>query len=106
MKDKVKNIIISLSFFAVLLGFMLASIIIPDKDISYSERRKLNQLPEFSWEVLVSGNKNGERYFDLLEDYFLDQFAMRDEFRTLNSATRRYAFMQKDVDGIYVIKNI
>ena len=105
MKDKVKNIIISLSFFAVLLGFMLASIIIPDKDISYSERRKLNQLPEFSWEVLVSGNKNGERYFDLLEDYFLDQFAMRDEFRTLNSATRRYAFMQKDVDGIYVINN-
>ena len=86
MKDKVKNIIISLSFFAVLVGFMLASIIIPDKDISYSERRKLNQLPEFSWEVLVSGNKDGERYFDLLEDYFLDQFAIDRKSTRLNSS--------------------
>lgn len=104
MKTKIKNIVISFSFLAALLGLMIASIVYPDIKVSNAERRTLKQLPEFSWDALVNKDIEGNRYFDNLEDYLLDQFVMRDSFRTLNSVTRRYAFMQKDVDDIYILK--
>ena len=104
MKTKIKNIVISFSFLAALLGLMIASIVYPDIKVSNAERRTLKQLPEFSRDALVNKDIEGNRYFDNLEDYLLDQFVMRDSFRTLNSVTRRYAFMQKDVDDIYILK--
>ena len=104
MKNKVKNIIISFSFLGALLFLMIASIIAPDIDISKSERRSLLQLPELSWDTVVNKDQDGDRYFDNLEEYLLDQFVWRDGFRTINSVTRRYAFMQKDVNDIFVLK--
>ena len=104
MKSKIKNIIISFSFLGALLFLMVASIIAPDIDISNSERRTLLQLPELSWDAVVNKDIDGDRYFDNLEEYLLDQFVWRDGFRTINSATRRYAFMQKDVNDIFVLK--
>ena len=104
MKNKVKNIIISFSFLGALLFLMIASIIAPDIDISKSERRSLLQLPELSWDAVVNKDQDGDRYFDNLEEYLLDQFVWRDGFRTINSVTRRYAFMQKDVNDIFVLK--
>lgn len=102
---KIKNIIISCSFLAALLGVMVSGMIIPDNDISLSERRPLAQLPAFSWNALVNKDKDGNRYFDNLEDYFLDQFVMRDGFRNLNTSTRRYLFMQKDIDNVFILKD-
>ena len=103
MKNKISNIVISLSFLAVLLFFSLGGIISPDNEISYSERRKLTTLPEFSLEKLIKRDINGDGYFDEMEKYLLDQFLARDTFRTLNVSTRKYGFMQKDIGGIYVM---
>jgi hypothetical protein len=103
MKNKIQNIIISVSFLAVLLFLAIVGIIYPDNEISYSERRKLATLPEFSIEKILKKNLNGDGYFDEMEKYLLDQFIARDAFRTLNVSTRKYAFMQKDIGGIYVI---
>ncbi len=103
IKANIKNIIISFSFLLALLTVMIASIIMPDIENSYSERRELEQAPALTWQNIVSGNAEGERYFDLLEDYLLDQFPLRDTFRMLNSVTRRYVFMQKDVNDVYVL---
>ena len=105
MKTKIKNIIISFSFLAALLSLMIAGIIAPDIDVSTSERRPLEQLPEFSWNALVNKDEEGNRYFDNLEDYLLDQFFMRDSFRNINTSTRRYLFMQKDIDDVFILKD-
>ena len=102
MKRKISDMIISLSFLGVLIAFSVANIILPDKDVSYSERRKLAELPKLSYESVFSYDASGKRYFDNLEEYLLDQFPARDAFRTVNVSFRRYGLMQKDVDGIYV----
>ncbi|MBQ8861612.1 MAG: hypothetical protein IJ021_02595, partial [Clostridia bacterium] len=83
---KVINIIISFSFIGVMLFFAISGIFLPDTEISYSERRKLAEFPEFSVEKLLKKDINGNGYFDALEKYLLDQFIARDSFRTLNVA--------------------
>ena len=105
MKKRISNIIISLSFIAFMLFFSVANIIAPDNEISYSERRKLTSLPEFSAEALFNKSNSGKSYFENLENYLLDQFVARDSFRALGVATRKYGLMQKDVGGIYIIGN-
>ncbi len=108
MKKRFKNIInavISFSFIGVLLLLGVLSVIIPDTEISYSERRKLARFPELSVEKLFEKDANGNGYFDSLEKYFLDQFIARDNFRTINVAARRYLFGQKDVNNIYTVNN-
>ena len=65
-----------------LVGGMAAHLLLPDQEISKAERRKLDQLPQFSTEALLSG-----KYATDLEDYLLDQFPLRDGFRTLISSS-------------------
>ena len=103
MKNKIQNIIISVSFLAVLIFFAIGGIIAPDKEISYSERRKLASFPEFAIEKLLKKDSSGNGYFDSMEKYLLDHFLSRDEFRTLNVSFKKYGFMQKDIGGIYVL---
>jgi len=103
MKSKIINIITAVSFFAVLVFFALGGVLLPDNEISYSERRKLASFPEFSIENFLRNEAGDKSYFDELEKYFLDQFPGRDAFRTINMSMRKYCFMQKDKDGIYVV---
>ena len=51
MKEKIYSSI----FVALLSGFMIVSLILPDKDVSISERRKLAQFPQFNIEELLEG---------------------------------------------------
>ena len=73
----------------------------PPKDISQAERRPLAQMPEFSLSALESG-KFRERF----EDYSLDQFPLRDGFRTLKSLFHTQVLGMKDNNGIYLTKGI
>ena len=98
MNSKLKNIIISVSFVFVLLGFMIANIVLKDKQISFEERRKLAQYPKFTMETLISGE-----YFQEIEDYFLDQFSLRQDFRKIKSYINTNIFKQKDNNDIYII---
>ena len=78
MNNKLKNIIISLSFIIVIVGLMVGNIFSQDKELSYDERRKLSQLPKFTVEKLISGD-----YFQDMEEYFLDQFVFRESLEEL-----------------------
>ena len=98
MNDKLKNIILSVLFLTVLVGLMLANIITPDKDISISERRKLETAPPYSNKALLDGT-----LFSDYEKYFLDQFSFRNSFRSLKSIGRFYLMNLKDNNGIYLI---
>lgn len=90
MKRKV-SIATAAVFLAVLFGFSLLHLALPDREVSRSERRRLAQLPPLS-----SG------FSDKLEEYMLDQFPLREQLRTVNSLVRLYGLGQADIHGIYL----
>lgn len=69
----------------------------PAKEISESERRPLEQMPEISAETLLSG-----KFMSKFESYTLDQFPLRDTFRQLKSLFHYYVLNQADNNDIYV----
>ena len=69
----------------------------PTHDISESERRKLAQMPEITVESILSG-----KFMTKFEDFTLDQFPLRDTFRTLKALVHYDVLMQGDNNDIYV----
>ena len=69
----------------------------PAKDISEAERRQLAQFPELSVQTLLDG-----KFMEKFEDYTLDQFPLRDSFRSLKALFSRHVLRQQDNNGIYM----
>ena len=69
----------------------------PDKAMSDSERRPLAQFPEVSVKTLLDGS-----FMEKFESFTLDQFPLRDSFRTVKSLFHQYLLGQKDNNGIYL----
>lgn len=69
----------------------------PADATSYSERRLLAQFPEVSAENILTG-----KFMTEFETYSLDQFPLRDEFRTLKAVSAFYLFGKKDNNDIYI----
>ena len=69
----------------------------PPAASSDSERRPLEQFPELSGESLLSG-----QFMKDFADYAVDQFPLRDSFRTLNAYLTYYLLGQSDNNGIYL----
>ena len=71
--------------FCLFLGGLLVwHVLLPDRDRSEVENRTLTQLPEFSWESLKDGS-----YTAAVEEYFADQFPLRDEWTGLKARTEQ-----------------
>ena len=68
-----------------------------DKAESQAERRPLAQFPEISADSLLDGS-----FMEKFEDYALDQFPLRDDFRTLKSLFSYEVLGQLDNNGIYI----
>ncbi len=101
MKNNIKNIVVSVSFIIIIWGLMLANVVTPDSEFSYSERRKLITIPHFSADKLLKGE-----LVDEFEKYSLDQFVFRDNFRGLKALGKYKLFNQKDNNNIYIINGI
>ena len=69
----------------------------PQTEYSFSERRKLAQMPKLTWETLKTGE-----FANNTEEYVVDQFPMRDEFRTFKSHFSLGVMQKQDTNGIYV----
>ena len=69
----------------------------PNKDISLWERRPLQKMPQITAESLLGGD-----FMKKFESYSLDQFPLRDSFRTLKSLFSYNVLQQADNNGIYV----
>ena len=69
----------------------------PVKAMSDSERRPLAQFPAVQLETIADG-----RFMKNFEDYSLDQFPLRDSFRTVKSLFHQYVLGQKDNNDIYL----
>lgn len=97
MNSKTKNIIQTILFTVVLLGIALFCWLKPDTDYSESERRDLKKLPELTVRTLLSGD-----FMSKFEDYTLDQFPLRDTFRTIKAVSNNYVFGRLDNNDIFV----
>ncbi len=69
----------------------------PQKEVSLSERRPLQRMPELSSQTLQNGS-----FMDKFADFTLDQFPLRDTFRTAKSLFAYKVLQQKDNNGIYI----
>lgn len=76
MNDKIKNVVVSLLFSGFIVITLFLNILLKDKGISVSERRKLEQLPNLSIKSVISGN-----FFSKFDTYASDQFVFRDNIR-------------------------
>ena len=86
--------IVILALWALLTGFAWFR---PANASSDSERRPLAQMPQISIESILKG-----KFMADFEDYSLDQFPLRDGFRTVKSLFHQYVLGQKDNNGIYL----
>ena len=66
----------------------------PSDASSVSERRPLAQFPGISAENLANGS-----FMEKFEDYSLDQFPLRDVFRSLKARFHTGVLLQKDNNG-------
>lgn len=96
MKEKTKNILTLVLCGAFLLSLSVWRICKPSDLESLSERRKLTQFPTLNAQTLLSGSFMSE-----YEDYTLDQFPLRDSFRTLKAWAAGNVFGQRDNNGLY-----
>lgn len=100
MSDKVKNIMVTISFmFAIIIMFVI-NITKETTKISLSERRKLQQFPDFSVENLLDGT-----FFENFEKYTMDQFIQREAFRSLKTNMEIHVLKKKDSNNIYKYDN-
>ena len=97
MSKQVKDLLTLGAAALLVLTLSLWGIFKSDDAVSESERRPLKQFPAFSAQEVLSG-----RFQSNFESYTLDQFPLRDTFRTLKALSVRYLFGEKDNNGIYM----
>ena len=95
-----KNKIITVSFLAIIFGVFLANLVVPDTELSFGERRKLAQLPEFSVERIFNA-----KYMDDFDKYTTDQFIGREFFRRVKTFVDKNAFLKLDTNGLFHAQN-
>lgn len=80
----------------LMAGGFAAHLILPDKEFSLAERRKLVQFPEISISRMMDGT-----FFRCFDQYMADQFPGRECFRGLKNKIELSVFYKLDVHGIY-----
>lgn len=83
-------------FCLFLAGLLVWHIALPDRARSETENRTLAQFPAFSWENLKSG-----RFTQEMEDYFADQFPLRDGWTGLKARCEQ-ALGKREFNGVYL----
>ena len=98
MTNKTKHIVITAVMVAFFLVISVFAWVKPSDEFSASERRKLSQFPKLSFNTILSGD-----FMSNFESYTLDQFPLRDKFRTLKALVALNVFNQSANNDIYVV---
>lgn len=96
MKNKITDIILTVVLAVFVLAFSVCCIIRTPDEYSDSERRVLASFPEITWESILSAEFMAD-----FEDYTLDQFPLRDTFRSIKALSEKYIFAKIDNNDIY-----
>lgn len=92
-----KEIVYVIAVGSVFFGLSLFCWIKPVNDFSATERRKLATFPEVTTDTIKSG-----LFMEKFETYTLDQFPLRDTFRTIKAFTHKYILGQSDNNEVYL----
>ena len=84
MKQRTFNILLTVLFCLFIGGMFLGSLILPDRDFSQLENRKLAQTPALSLENITTG-----KFMEDAEDYVNDQILGRDFWVALKAWSER-----------------
>jgi len=95
--EKKRNIIYVCVVAVLFFGLSIAAWLKPADDFSATERRPLDQFPELSVDTIFNGKFMGE-----FEEYTLDQFPLRDTFRSIKAMMHLYVFGQSDNNDVYM----
>ena len=96
MKQK-KHMIYTCVFAVLFFGLSVVCWLKPADAFSATERRPLDQFPTLNAQTLANGS-----FMSKFEEYTLDQFPLRDEFRSIKAVVSKYVLGQKDNNGIYI----
>ena len=91
-----KNKITVLLFIIYIATFSILGIILKDKEISTTERRKLSTYPEYTL---------SSEYVNKLDKYLLDHFPLRDNFRSIKAKFNYNILHKLDNNNIYLKDN-
>ena len=86
-----------ISFLVIIYGFFFINILIPDMELSKSERRYLQEFPEVSMDDILDKD-----FMDDFDKYSVEQFAFRDYFRSLKASYSFNILGMMDNNGYYV----
>lgn len=78
-------------------GFAVGGLLLPDNEVSLDERRPLAQMPDLSVKTVLNG-----QFMSNFDAYSLDQFPLRDSFRSIKAGVAA-ALGQQDNNGIYAV---
>ncbi len=92
---KFKNISISVVLLVFILALSVFAWVKPVDDVSITERRELAKFPELSFNTLVSGS-----FMKNFENYTLDQFPLREFFRTVKAQSEISIFNKQSNNSI------
>lgn len=98
MKKNAQKVIGMLLVAALWLGLTGWAWLRPHTAFSVTERRELAELPEMTWENFLDGS-----YMLSFESYTLDQFPLRNGFRSLKALVQYKLLNQLDNNGIYIV---
>lgn len=101
MTNKAKNIAVTCVMTVLLFGLSFWAWLRPADEFSMSERRPLDQFPALTWESIFHKDRD-QTFMNTFESYTLDQFPIRDTFRTLKSMASFYVFGSLDNNNIYI----
>ena len=93
-----KNKIITISFFVIVFGVFIANLAKPVQELSYSERRRLAQLPKLTAETLFNA-----KYMQDFDKYAADQFIGRETFRGIKTFVDRNILLKSDTNGLFQV---
>lgn len=97
MDNKKKDKLYVFSVTIVFIILTLCSWLKPADISSMTERRNLAQFPELTIKSVGNG-----KFMSEFENYTVDQFPFRDEFRSIKAFVHKYIFRQSDNNGVYV----
>lgn len=83
--------------FLIIFTFSILCLVLPKKEISESERRKLAEMPKLTVDSVFNGSFTKD-----FETYTTDNFPFRDAFRALKANVSYKGFLKLDNNDIYI----
>ena len=99
-KANMQGIILISVFLLTIFGFFFSKLVTPSNAQSIIENRKLTQRPDLTTKNFLVGD-----YSKRFEQYYNDQFPMRDSFIEANAVINKDVLKQNVVKDVYVAKN-